>query len=92
VDIFLDFNNCGSIGNVCSSNSTSCSAAVCSTVPVVQLSNRTSIWTGGINGSADDDIFGVTLPFYITLYNTTTDQVQVTANGVSINYYFKKRY
>jgi hypothetical protein len=83
VNILLDFNNCGAIGNNCSNNYTSCSAGVCSTVPVIQLPNATSIWTGGINGSADDNIFNVTLPFPITIYNTSTNHIQVTANGVS---------
>ncbi len=83
VNTLLDFNNCGAIGNTCSNAYTSCSAGVCSTVPVIQLTSYTSIWTGGINGPADDDIFNVTLPFAITLYNTATNHIQITTNGVS---------
>ena len=77
---------------MCSDNYTSCSAAVCSTVPVVQLSDASSIWTGGINGSADDDIFNITLPFAITLYNTSSNRIQVTTNGVSIHHCLRNKY
>ncbi|CAF0974385.1 unnamed protein product [Rotaria sordida] len=83
VNTLLDFNNCGTVGKICSSGDTSCSAAACSnTIPIVQLVNYTSIWIGGNDGSADDEIFNVTLPFTITLYNTTTNYIQVTTNGV----------
>lgn len=83
VNTLLDYNNCGAVGNSCSVPNTSCSAGACSNVPMVQLANSTSIWTGGVNGSADDLLFNVTLPFPITLYSTTTNQIQVTSNGVS---------
>lgn len=84
VNPLLDFQNCGAIGNNCTDNYTSCSAAVCSTVPVVQLINSTSLWTGGINGSMDDLVLNLTLPFPITLYSTTTNNVRITTNGVCI--------
>ena len=87
VNTLLDFNNCGSIGTSCSGVGTSCSVGICTNVPVVQLTNATSIWTGGVNGSADDDIFNVTLPFPITLYTTTTNRIQITSNGVSYFFY-----
>ncbi|CAF1676815.1 unnamed protein product, partial [Rotaria sp. Silwood1] len=87
VNLLLDFNNCGSVSTVCSSASyTTCTAGVCSTAPAVQLTSYTSIWTGGINGSSDDDIFNLTLPFSITVYSTTTNFVQLSTNGVSIYY------
>ncbi|CAF3435480.1 unnamed protein product [Rotaria sp. Silwood1] len=83
VNSLLDFNNCGAAGTVCASTDTSCSAGACSsTIPAVQLVSYTSIWTGGVNGSADDEIFNVTLPFSITVYNTTTNYIQITTNGV----------
>ncbi|CAF4992622.1 unnamed protein product, partial [Rotaria sp. Silwood1] len=83
VNLLLDFNNCGSVSTVCSSASyTTCTAGVCSTAPAVQLTSYTSIWTGGINGSSDDDIFNLTLPFSITVYSTTTNFVQLSTNGV----------
>ncbi|CAF2897149.1 unnamed protein product [Rotaria sp. Silwood2] len=83
VNILLDISNCGAVSNLCSAPDTSCSAGTCSaTIPVVTLANYTSIWTGGVNGPADDEIFNVTLPFSITVYNTTTNYIQVTTNGV----------
>ena len=52
--------------------------------PVVQLIEPNIIWQGAINGSVDDRHFPVTLPLNITLYNTTTNQVWMTTNGVSV--------
>jgi hypothetical protein len=83
VNILIDKNNCGSVGNICSSNYTSCSAGICSDAPGIQLLNSKFIWTAAINGSVDDEYYGVTLPFNITLYATITDFVYVTTNGVS---------
>jgi hypothetical protein len=80
----IDFNNCGTVGYVCASNYTSCSAGICSSAPGIQLVNSNFIWTAGINGSVDDDYYGVTIPFNITLYTTTTNFVYVTTNGVSL--------
>jgi len=79
----LDFNNCGTVGYVCASNYTSCSAGICSSAPGIQLANAIGIWSSAINGSVDDAYYGVTLPFSITLYTTTTNFVYVTTNGVS---------
>ncbi len=86
VNVLIDPNNCGSVGYNCSSNYTSCSAGVCSSAPSVQLVGGNFIWTAGINGSVDDNYYGVTLPFNITLYTTTTNFVYVTTNGVSFLY------
>jgi hypothetical protein len=47
------------------------------------LTNSNFVWTAAINGSVDDNYFGVTLPFNVTLYTTTTNFVYVTTNGVS---------
>lgn len=81
VNIMIDSNNCGSIGNKCLNNS-SCSAGICLNVPGIELNNSISIWSSAINGSADDQMFYVVLPWNITLYNTTTDHVTVTTDGV----------
>ncbi|CAF3681962.1 unnamed protein product [Rotaria sordida] len=35
-----------------------------------------------VNGSIDDKYFTITIPFNITLYNTTTTSVTITINGV----------
>ncbi|CAF0728673.1 unnamed protein product [Adineta steineri] len=82
VNILIDFNNCGIVGYVCPMNYTSCSVGECSVAPSVQLTNAIPIFTAALNGSVDDRFYTVTLPFNITLYNTTTDSVQVTTNGV----------
>jgi len=83
VNILIDINNCGSLGHNCSSNYSSCSGGVCSTAPAVQLANSNFVWTAAIHGSVDDAYYGLTLPFNITLYTTTTNHVYVTTNGVS---------
>ena len=83
INILLDFNNCGSVGFVCGSEFTSCSAGVCSTAPAVQLANPRIIWLSAINGYTDDAMFVVSLPFSITLYGVTVSRVTVTTNGVS---------
>jgi hypothetical protein len=82
VNIMIDPNNCGSLGNRCPSNS-SCSAGICSDAPGIQLLNPTPIWSSSINGTADDQMYNVILPWAITLYNTTTNNITVTTNGVS---------
>jgi hypothetical protein len=79
----IDSNNCGAVGNICPVLFRSCSAGLCSTAPGVQLDNAIDIWSSYINGSVDDDMYNVTLPWNITLYNTTTNRVTVTSNGVS---------
>lgn len=84
VNIMIDSTNCGSIGNICAINS-SCSAGICLYVPGVELNNSITVWSSAIDGSADDLMFNVTLPWNITLYNTTTNRVIVTTNGVCLN-------
>ncbi len=83
VNILIDRNNCGSVGNICPSNYISCSAGVCSNAPGIQLLNSNFIWTAALNGSVGNRYFGVRIPFNITLYGTTTDFIFVTTNGVS---------
>jgi hypothetical protein len=86
VNTFIDFTNCGKIGHICPDNYTSCSNGVCSTAPNVQLNDPIPIFTAALNGSVDDRFYNLTVPFDITLYNTTTNFVQVTTNGVRIKY------
>lgn len=83
VNVLIDFNNCGSVGHVCGVNDVSCSGGVCSGAPAVQLTTGSFIWTAAINGSVDDNYFGLAIPFSITLYTTTTNYVYVSSNGVS---------
>jgi len=87
VNVLIDFNNCGTVGNVCGVNDTSCSGGVCSGAPAVQLTSGSFIWTAAINGSVDDAYFGLTIPFSVTLYTTTTNYVSVTSNGVIVLFF-----
>ncbi|CAF0841066.1 unnamed protein product [Adineta steineri] len=79
VNIQIDFNNCGSIGYVCSSNYTSCSAGVCSTVPAVQLVGGIGVFS---SLPIDDDVAHVHLPLSITMYNYSTSNVTISSNGI----------
>lgn len=83
VNIMIDSNNCGRIGNVCLRNST-CSAGQCQQVPGILLNQPNVIWSSSVNGSADDQMFNVTLPWNISIYNTTTNRVIVTTDGVGL--------
>ncbi len=82
INVIIDFNNCGKINNVCPSNYTSCSAGLCSDLSSIILSNGTSVWAASVNGAVDDAYFSITLPFNITLYNTTKNSAKVSTNGV----------
>ncbi|UJR32832.1 hypothetical protein I4U23_020294 [Adineta vaga] len=82
VNILIDFYNCGLVGYVCPVNYTSCSAGQCSSAPAVQLTKAIPIFTAALNGSVDDVFYNVTLPLNVTLYNTTTNFIQVSTNGV----------
>ncbi|CAF1506614.1 unnamed protein product [Adineta ricciae] len=81
VNILIDSNNCGQINNKCSLNM-SCSAGICVDVPGILLNNSKTIFSSSVNGSADDQMFNVTLPWPITIYNRTTNIVIVTTDGV----------
>lgn len=81
-NILIDDRNCGSIGTACSLPGTYCSAGVCTVIPPVQLNSYSSVWIGADNGSVDDAVYSINLPFNITLYSVTTNVVQVTTNGV----------
>ncbi|CAF1460097.1 unnamed protein product [Adineta steineri] len=79
VNIQIDFNNCGSIGYVCSANYTSCSAGVCSTVPAVQLVGGIGVFS---SLPIDDAVAHVHLPLSITMYNYSTPNVTISSNGI----------
>lgn len=80
----IDRDNCGKVGNKCAANYISCSAGKCSMVPAVQLSQPNIIWLAAINGSTEDKYFNVTLPFPITLYSRTTNNISISTSGVSL--------
>jgi hypothetical protein len=84
VNVLIDRDNCGTVGNICNDSYISCSGGVCSTAPAVQLYNPIIVWMGALNGSVGFAYFDVTLPFNITLYNSTTNYVVVSTNGVSL--------
>ncbi|CAF1035566.1 unnamed protein product [Adineta steineri] len=79
VNIQIDFNNCGSIGYVCSSNYTSCSTGVCSTVPAVQLVGGIGVFS---SLPIDDAVAHVHLPLSIMMYNYSTSNVTFSSNGI----------
>jgi len=81
VNVLIDSLNCGSIGNVCRLN-LSCSAGECANVPGIQLNQSISIWSSAINGSADDQMYLVDLPWPVSVYNRTTNSLIVTTDGV----------
>lgn len=81
VNIMIDSNNCGQINNTCPGNST-CSAGMCSNVPGILLDHPKSIWSAPVNGSADDQMTTVPLPWNVTLYDVSTNIVTVTTDGV----------
>ena len=83
VNLIVDWKNCGKLDNVCAPGFNSCSEGICSTLPRLMLVNATSIWSASVDGAIDDASFPITLPFNVTFYNTTTDSLTVTTNGVS---------
>lgn len=82
VNTDIDFNNCGSVGTVCSPNYTSCLSGVCSLRPAVILTHGQTAF-GGTNINADDIMTRVSLPLHITLFNYSSSNITVTSNGVS---------
>ncbi|CAF3994795.1 unnamed protein product, partial [Rotaria magnacalcarata] len=82
VNLLIDFNNCGSIGYVCSSTYTSCSNGACSGAPAVQLVGGVTISGWGGSTSVDDAYVLLNpIPFSITLYGYTTSSASVQSNG-----------
>ena len=84
VNTLIDFNNCGSIGFVCSVIYTSCSYGTCSTAPAVILQGgvNPSSWGGSL--SVDDAFININIPFSITLYGVSTTTPAIQTNGVNI--------
>ncbi|UJR24156.1 hypothetical protein I4U23_027122 [Adineta vaga] len=81
VNILIDSNNCGQINNKCAFNY-SCSNGICADAPGIQLKNSNIIFSSATNGSADDQMFKVTIPWNITIYNKTTNSINVTTDGI----------
>ncbi|CAF4114098.1 unnamed protein product [Adineta steineri] len=89
VNILIDRNNCGKVGHKCNNTYNSCSGGVCSMARAIQLTEPKTIIQGAINGTVFHETeFGetisVSLPFNITLYNDTSDQVYLDLYGVSL--------
>ncbi len=83
VNLATDFNNCGVLDYVCSSNYTECINGSCAKTPTLQLVGGTTIFNSSSNSNLDDQLANITLPLNITLYSYSTSQVTVTMNGVS---------
>jgi hypothetical protein len=90
VNILIDRNNCGEVGHKCNNDYKSCSGGVCSMTSNIQLTQPNIIWQGAINKSVVQDNTQIILPFNITLYNTTTSNLTVITNGVSLFSFFTK--
>jgi hypothetical protein len=76
--------NCGNYGVVCNpSLYNSCSWGVCSSAARVLLPGATSPAGWGGTASMDDGFLGITVPFPIRLYGTTTSTPSIQSNGVS---------
>jgi hypothetical protein len=85
VDLMTDFNNCGSLNFVCSSNYTNCTAGVCNgTIIITGSSIEGAFWDG--TSIEDDNVASLVLPMNISLYGYETNTLYVSTNGVS-NYY-----
>ena len=85
VNTRIDINNCGSIGYICPSNYTSCSAGLCSDRPAVQLSGAIAVtaWSS-LTLNIDDSTTTVNLSIPLTLYNYTSTNITVSTNGVNL--------
>lgn len=82
----IDFNNCGSIGFVCSMAFISCSYGTCSNAPAVILQNGSSMSGWGGSVTMDDGVANITTPFNVSMYGTSTRTVSLSSNGVNIRY------
>jgi hypothetical protein len=52
--------------------------------PTILLTQPTIIWQGAIHKTVGDASSRIILPLNITLYNTTTNNLTVASNGVSL--------
>ncbi|CAF4934500.1 unnamed protein product, partial [Rotaria sp. Silwood1] len=82
VNTLIDRNHCGMVGHKCNTSDKGCSNGVCFKTSASQLNQPKIIWQGNLNETEDFEYFSVTLPVNITVYNKTTNNVSVTANGV----------
>ncbi|CAF2168096.1 unnamed protein product [Rotaria magnacalcarata] len=81
VNTEMDFNNCGLVGFVCSSNYTMCLDGLCNIEPAVQLSGASAV-ANWLAADTDDRFVPLNMPFNITLYNYSTPRVNLTTNGI----------
>ncbi|CAF3336246.1 unnamed protein product [Rotaria socialis] len=81
VNTEMDFNNCGFVGFVCSSNYTMCLGGLCNIEPAVQLLGAPAV-TSWLIDNTDDQFVSLNMPFKITLYNYSTPMVNLTSNGI----------
>lgn len=88
VNTKINFNNCGSIGYVCSSSYISCSYGVCSTAPAVMLQSGANPSGWGGSTTQDDAYIGITVPFSISMYGYSTTTPYIQTNGVNIVLYY----
>ena len=86
VNLNIDRNNCGNYGVVCNPVSyTSCSWGVCSSAPAILLPGAVSPSGWGGSASMDDGFLGITVPFPIRMFGTTTTTPSIQSNGVIVS-------
>lgn len=83
VNLMTDFSNCGSLGYVCSSIYTNCSAGRCSGTVYVPVFTNISVTVWDDSSYYDDGVVTISLPLNITMYGQTTNNVSLSINGVS---------
>lgn len=83
VDLQKDFDNCGSIDNVCGLNYVYCANGVCGGVPAVQLMGVVPIPVWDVANDVDDSMASVSSPFAIEMYGFNSSVAIVSSNGVS---------
>ena len=83
VNLLFDFNNCGSIGYVCTSNYTVCSNGTCVATLVAPLTGGTAVSGWGGSFAVDDATISISVPFAVSMYGFSTSNVTLSSNGVS---------
>lgn len=83
VNLLIDFDNCGSIGQICTTNYTACSNGACIATIVTPLTGDTVV--PGRRGSftVDNATISISISFAVSMYGFTTSSVTICSNGAS---------
>ena len=83
VNLMTDLSNCGSLGYICSSTYTNCSAGQCRGTVNVPVFTNISVTVWDDSSYYDEGVVTISLPLNITMYGQTTNNVSLSINGVS---------